>query len=189
MLEILIKGIFDRLHIVTNDFNLGFFAGVGFALLLIIILLTVEIIIMIIFRKKKCSGITISEADGETFVSKSAISSLIMHLEKDFPLISIKKLLLYRCRKNHILKLYIDFNDDGSGLPPQSKKLKSEIRSLLNHTFGIDSIKKIIIDVKNATLEKKKPATPEVKLNIEKVSARPAPVAPAEKAEKDTDKV
>ncbi len=176
MLAELIKGIFDKLHLVTNDFNLGFFAGVGLALILIIIILTFQLIFIMFFRQKKCSGITVVEADGETFVSKSAIYSLIMHLEQDFPLISVKKLLLYRCRKNHILKLFIDFNDDGTGLPPQSKKMRSEICSLLSHTFGIGSIKKIVLDVKNATLEKKdddkvkvKLTTPLVGSNIEKI--------------------
>jgi hypothetical protein len=186
MLAELIKGIFDKLHIVSNDINLGFFAGVGFALLLILILMVINIIFMILFRQKKCSGITIIENDGETFVSKSAISSLIMHLEKQFQLISINKLLLYRCRKNHIIKLYIDFNDDGSGLPPHRDKLKSEIRSLLNHTFGINSIKKIILDVRNATLENKpqQNSPSAVKLEMEKI-----PViknADTNKAESDT---
>ena len=157
MLADLIKYIFDKLHIVTTDFNLGFFAGVGLALILVLILITVEIIFMLFFRQKKCSGITIAEADGDTFVSKTAISSLIMHLEKDFPLISIKKLLLYKKGKKHSLKIYINFNDDGSGLPPQSKKLKSEINSLLNHTFGINTIKKITLNV-NDRQHKDKPA-------------------------------
>jgi len=147
MLADLIKYIFDKLHIVTTDFNLGFFAGVGLALALVIILIAVEIIFMLFFRQKKCSGIAITEADGDTFVSKTAITNLIMHLEKDFPLISIKKLLLYRRGKKHSLKIYIDFNDDSSGLPAQSKRLKSEINSMLNHTFGINTIKKININV------------------------------------------
>lgn len=153
MLAELIKEIFGKLQIVSSDINLGFFAGVGLALLLIIILLVIKLILMIIFRHKKCSGISISEADGETFVSKSAIASLIMHLEQQFPLISIKKILLYRCRKKYTLKLYLDFNDDGSGFPTNRDKFKSEICALLEHTFGINSIKKIDLDVRNATLE------------------------------------
>ena len=171
MLAELIKGIFDKLHLVTNDFNLGFFAGVGLALILIILILLFQLVFIIIFRQKKCSGITIAETDGETFISKSAISSLIMHLENDFPLISVKKLLLYKCRKNHILKLYIEFNDDGTGLPPQSKKLRTEICALLNHTFGIKSIKKIVLDVKNATIEPKNSKEPVVKLVSGKIIA------------------
>jgi hypothetical protein len=147
MLADLIKYIFDKLHIVTTDFNLGFFAGVGLALTLVMILMAVEIIFILFFRQKKCAGINIIEADGDTFISKTAISSLIMNLEKDFPLISIKKLLLYKRGKKHSLKIYLDFNDDGSGLPPQNKKLKSEINSRLSHTFGINTIKKINLNV------------------------------------------
>ena len=147
MLADLIKYIFDKLHIVTTDLNLGFFAGVGLALIMVIILIAVEITFMLLFRQKKCAGINIIEADGDTFISKTAISSLIMHLEKDFPLISIKKLLLYKRGKKHSLKIYLDFNDDGSGLPPQSKKLKSEINSMLSHTYGINTIKKITLNV------------------------------------------
>lgn len=139
-------------NITRNDFNLGYLAGAGVVIAALLLLLLIKVLFTFIFRTRRCSGIMIKEQGGGTFVSKNAVATLISSLEKEFKFITISKQMLYSRGKVQTLKLHVDFNADGGGLPPQASELRARIRELLKQTFGIDSVKDIIVIIRNVSL-------------------------------------
>ncbi|QSH41471.1 alkaline shock response membrane anchor protein AmaP [Lentisphaerota bacterium ZTH] len=150
----LINKILQFEKVQLNDFNKGYLAGVAIVLLVILALLVLRIILALIFRKKRCSSIKMKADNGDTCVSRAAITSVVKSLEKEFKFISISRVNLYATKKAQFLDILIDFDASGGGLPPQSDKFKSRVLEAVGEVFGIHTIKKVHLNLRHINLDK-----------------------------------
>lgn len=139
------------------DFNRGFLTAIAVILLILFILLVLRLLVAFIFRTRRCSGITINGNNGDVFISSSAITSLIRSLEHEFKFVEIDKVRLYTCNRQQFMNIQIDFDASGGGLPPLSANLQARVLSALKDVFGIESITKVNITLRNVTISEPLP--------------------------------
>ncbi|MCP3965857.1 MAG: alkaline shock response membrane anchor protein AmaP [Lentisphaerae bacterium] len=150
----LINKIIQFGKIQGNEFNKGYLTGVAIVVLAILVLLVLRIILALIFRKKRCSSIKIKSDNGDTCVSRAAITSVVKSLEKEFKFINISRVNLYATKKVQFLDVLIDFDASGGGLPPQSDKFKERVLEAVKEVFGIATVRKVHIHLRNINLDK-----------------------------------
>lgn len=134
-----------------NNFNMGFAAGVLFALAVIFALLILRIFFtFVLFRTRRAHCIAIRRPEGDTEVSKNAIISVIRSFSNEFKYIDVRKIDLYRRGPRYFVKLVIHFDTSGGGSPEQEDRLRNAIRESLEKTFGITSICRISMKIDRA---------------------------------------
>ena len=69
----------------------------------------------------------------------------------------IDKVRLYTRSKQQFLNIQIDFDASGGGLPPLSADLQIRVLSALKEVFGIESITKVHITLRNITINEPLP--------------------------------
>ena len=146
-------------------FNRGFLSAIAVILAILFILLVLRLIVAFIFRTRRCSGVTINGENGDVFISSSAITSLIRSLEHEFKFVEIDKVRLYTRSKVQFLNIQIDFDASGGGLPPLSADLQSRVLSALKDVFGIESINKVHITLRNITINEPLPKIEKVEFS------------------------
>lgn len=134
------------------DFNVGYATGVGVVLAVLVLLLSVRLILAFIFRTRRCHEIRIKGEDGDVFVSRNAVNSVVNSLEKEFKNLIISKVSLNAVRKRQFINIYVDFNADSGGLPPQADELKRRVLEALETVFGITTVRKVHICLRNVQL-------------------------------------
>ncbi|MHB9137835.1 MAG: alkaline shock response membrane anchor protein AmaP [Victivallaceae bacterium] len=139
------------------DFNMGFISAIAVILAILLFLLILRLVIAFVFRTKRCHGVTINGENGDIFISSAAITSLIRSLENDFKFVAIDKVRLYTRNRQQFLNIQIDFDASGGGLPPQSADLQLRVLATLKETFGIESISKVHITLRNITISESHP--------------------------------
>ena len=155
-MEAFFKSIF-QVQGPARDFNMGFLSAIAVILAILFILLVLRLIVAFIFRTRRCSGVTINGENGDVFISSSAITSLIRSLEHEFKFVEIDKVRLYTRSKVQFLNIQIDFDASGGGLPPLSADLQARVLSALKEVFGIESITKVHITLRNITINEPLP--------------------------------
>lgn len=155
-MEAFFKSIFQA-EGATRDFNMGFISAIALVLAILFFLLILRLVVAFIFRNRRCHGITINGENGDIFISGSAITSLIRALENEFKFVAIDKVRLYTRSRQPFLNIQIDFDAAGGGLPPQSADLQLRVLASLKETFGIESIKKVHITLRNITVSDSHP--------------------------------
>lgn len=146
----LLTRLFESQDQIMNNFNMGFAAGVLFALVVIFVLLILRIFTIVIFRTKRAHCIAIRRPEGDTEVSKNAIISVIRSFSNEFKYIDVRKIDLYRRGARYFVKLIIHFDTSGGGSPTQEERLRNAIRESLEKTFGITSICRISMKIDRA---------------------------------------
>jgi hypothetical protein len=155
-MEAFFKSIFQAKG-AALDFNMGFLSAITVILAILFILLVLRLIVAFVFRTRRCGGVTINGANGDIFISNSAITSLIRSLENEFKFVEIDKVRLYTRNKQQFLNIQIDFDASGGGLPPLSADLQNRALAVLKGVFGIESINKVHITLRNITINEPLP--------------------------------
>jgi hypothetical protein len=168
-----IKQVVQAKGAAAHDFNLGYLTGVGVVLLIVLVLLVIRIIFAIAFRRKRCNGITIKDSKGDVFISRPAVETVVKSLEKDFKFLTISKVGLWTRKRVQYIKIYIDFDASGGGLPPQASGFQDRVLAALKDVFGIESVRKVYISLRKVKLNELPPAKPEIK---HEESFQPKPV-------------
>ncbi len=143
-----IKVLVQQQNSELYDFNLGYIAGITVVVVILLLLLILRLLLAFIFRGRRCPGITISDPRGDVFISRTAVHTVIKSLEKEFRHFSIYKVALYG-KKRHNIKIFINFDASGGGLPPQTTEFKGRVLDELKNTLGIDTINKVHVHLKN----------------------------------------
>ncbi len=164
MMEAFFKSIFQAKG-AALDFNRGFLSAIAVILAILFILLVLRLIVAFIFRTRRCGGVTINGDNGDVFISSSAITSLIRSLEQEFKFVEIDKVRLYTRSKQQFLNIQIDFDASGGGLPPLSADLQARVLSALKDVFGIESITKVHITLRNITINEPLPKIEKVEFS------------------------
>jgi preprotein translocase subunit SecF len=144
----------------SNEFNQGYIAAIAVILLVLLLVLVLRLILGLVFRRKSCHGITVKQEKGDVFVSRSAVDTVVKSLKSDFKHIKIAKVTIRGNKNSQHIRIYLDFENSGGGLPPQSADLQTRVLEALKKNFGIDSVRKVHITlreikmIEGATAEK-----------------------------------
>lgn len=143
-----IKALLQPQNSELYDFNMGYVAGITVAVAIMVVLLLLRLLLAFFLRGRRCPGVTIAEPLGDVFISRTAIHAVIKALEEDFRNFSIYKVNLYG-RKRHNVKVFINFDASGGGLPPQTTEFKNRVLEELKNTLGIETLSKVNVHLKN----------------------------------------
>ena len=146
-MENLLTRLFESQDQLMNNFNMGFAAGVAFALLIILFLLLLRIFTIWKFRTRRCSSIAIRRPEGDTEISREAVISVIRSSGSEVKNIVVNKIEIFQRGLKYFLKLRIDFDTSGGSLTPQEDLLRKKIVEGLRNTYGIDSVCRISVKV------------------------------------------
>ncbi len=146
------------MHAYINEFlqvigyNLpGFRHGVEVGLVgVLVFIIILKILGFILFRRKqkKCSGVFVESEKGRFNISSQAIADLVKSKEIEVPGLSVHKTYLMRKRKVYSVRVVAELNDKDGIFPELVMSLQKKVLSALNDNLGIDSIKKVDIDLK-----------------------------------------
>ncbi|MEI6054598.1 MAG: hypothetical protein WCR55_00955 [Lentisphaerota bacterium] len=140
----------DFLQII--GYNLpGFRHGVEISLagvLIFIIILKVLGFLLFSNRQKKCSGIFVESEKGRFYISRQAVADLVKSKEIEVPGLSIHRTFLMKKRKAYSVRVVAELNDKDGIFPELVMSLQKKVLSALNDNLGIDSIKRVDIDLK-----------------------------------------
>lgn len=129
----------------------GFKHGVEIALagvLAFIIVLKILGFLLFSNRQKRCSGIFVDSEKGRFYISRQAIADLVKSKEIEVPGLSVHRTFLMRKRKVFSVRVVAELNDKDGIFPELVISLQKKVLSALNDNLGIDSIKKVDIDLK-----------------------------------------
>lgn len=129
----------------------GFKHGVEVALAgVLAFIIILKILGFVLFRKrqKRCSGISVESEKGKFYISRQAIADLVKTKEIEVPGLTVHKALLMRRRKVYSVKIIAELNDKDGIFPELVISLQKKVLSALNDNLGIDSIKRVDIDLK-----------------------------------------
>ena len=149
----LVRNALTALNVSVTEFNLGYMFALMVIALTLLVLFIIRIILALIFRKKRCSKISIKSANGDAFISCTAIMSVIKALEKEFNALTINKVNLYRYGQKPFLEVYLDFDASQGGLPEHSERFKQKVIESLDKLFGIRNIKCVHLHLRNVKLD------------------------------------
>lgn len=140
----------EYLHII--GYNLpGFKNGVVIALAgVLAFIIILKVLGFILFGKKhrNCSGVFVESEKGRFYISRQAIADLVKAKEIEVPGLSIHKTYLMRKRKAYSVRVVAELNDKDGIFPELVMSLQKKVLSSLNDNMGIDSIKRVDIDLK-----------------------------------------
>ncbi len=132
----------------ANDFERGFFLALLAAALVFFLLLLLCLILKLIFRKPAVPGVTLLREDGDIFISRNAIFTAVCRLEKDFPELEILKVNMHRLRHGDLaLTVTVMFEENKESFDAVAGAFKQKVFTMLNKSFGIDSIKNVAINL------------------------------------------
>jgi hypothetical protein len=130
----------------NNDFERGFFAAMLLTAAIFLLLLLLCLILKIIFRKPAVPGVTLPREDGDIFISRNAVYTAVCQLEKDFPEFEILKVSMRRDLHNDLaLTVTLLYEEQQRSFDAAAAGLKQSIFSMLNRSFGIESVKSVSI--------------------------------------------
>ena len=129
----------------SNEFERGFFAALLLTAAILLLLLLICLILKIIFRKPSVPGVTLPREDGDIFISRNAIFSVVSRLEEAFPELEIRKIALNRCGRDLSMTVTVLFYQQGSPFDALAGNLKQRIFDTLKQSLGIDSVKSIAV--------------------------------------------
>ena len=90
-------------------------------------------------------GVTLERKDGDIFISRNAINNAVCRLEREFPALEIQKVLLQRRYRELDLSVTVIFDSSEEAFDSVAGAFKQRIFTMLNKSFGIDSIKTVSI--------------------------------------------
>ena len=129
----------------------GFRHGVEAALAgVLAFIIILKILGFLLFRKRqrRCSGIFVESEKGRFYISRQAIADLVKAKEIEVPGLTVYKTFLMKRRKVFSVKVVAELNDKDGIFPELVMSLQKKVLSALNDNLGIDSIKKVDIDLK-----------------------------------------
>lgn len=130
----------------ANEFERGFRSAMLLAALIFLLLIVVGVIIKLIMRKPAVAGVTLSREDGDIFISRNAVYTAVCQLEKDFPEFEILKVSMRRDLHNDLaLTVTLLYEEQQRSFDAAAAGLKQSIFSMLNRSFGIESVKSVSI--------------------------------------------
>lgn len=129
--------------VTENDFNKGYATGVCVVLAVVLLMLIIKITFKLIFRRRRCSEIITSAADGDVAISVTAVEDTVRTELLRYPSVSVSKIRLYRIRKNYMLNLICEYDGKDGGLPQITQKVKFTLSTMFKEFFGINSIRRI----------------------------------------------
>lgn len=145
-----LKNILQSGDEAVRNFNTGLLTGLAIVLIVLILLFILRLIIAIAYRQKKSDGITLDSDLGDIFISASAVTSAIRSLERDFPAYIIQKVRLYKSRQNKVtIWILLCYDGKGGCFKPYTEKFQRKVIDRLREMFGIESIDKVRIALKN----------------------------------------
>lgn len=129
----------------------GFKDGVEVALAgVLAFIIILKILGFLLFRKRtrKSSGLFVESEKGRFYISRQAISDLVKSKEIEVPGLTVHNTYLMRRRKTYTVKVVAELNDKDGIFPELVMSLQKKVLSALNDNLGVDSIKKVDIDLK-----------------------------------------
>ena len=138
----------------ASDWQSGYLAGVLITILLFII---VFIVVRILFHRGGIAGVVQHAANGDICISARSISDMIKSLGKNFPEITVNRVVLKKGR-NHsfILGITVDYRASDPQSPAKEilEKLQSRSLESMNSVFGIDSVSAVRISIRRTIYPK-----------------------------------
>lgn len=132
----------------TSEFERGFYLALLLAALVFFLLFVLCLILKLIFRKPAVPGVTLVREDGDIFISRNAIFTAVCRLEKDFPELEILKVNMVRNRRNELgLVVSVLFDENDNSFDAVAGAFKQRVFTMLNKSFGIDSVKSVAINL------------------------------------------
>ncbi len=129
-----------------NDFERGFYTALILAGLVLFLVIVLCLIAKLLFRKPAVPGVTLEREDGDIFISRNALSTAVFHLEDEFPGFEVLKVLLGHGRRGELeLAVTVLFDEKSGAFDKISNSFKKRVFDILQHSFGIDSIKSVSI--------------------------------------------
>ncbi len=139
-------------QLLSSDFNRGYVAGFGLVIVLLIIWFIIKLIIKLKFHSGRCNSIVVPRADGDLVISSQAVESVAAEVISGYPQLTIRRIRLYRHRKNYSMTLYASFAPDGRlGLPELADQIKPQVSEMLRLTYGIDTVGSIRFLIEDMT--------------------------------------
>ena len=128
-----------------NEFERGFFTALLLTAAILLLLLLICLILKIIFRKPSVPGVTLPREDGDIFISRNAIFSVVSRLEEFFPELEIRKVALNRSGRELSMSVTVWFYQQDSTFDALAGSLKQRIFDTLKQSLGIDSVKSVAV--------------------------------------------
>ena len=129
-----------------NDFERGFYAALILTVLVFLLLFIIGLIIKLMLRKPAVPGVTLEREDGDIFISRNAIFTAVCRLEEDFPELEILKVAMIRDRHRNLgLTVTVMFDEKDMAFDAVAGSFKQRVFSMLNNSFGIESVKTVAI--------------------------------------------
>lgn len=128
-----------------NEFERGFFTALLITAAILLLLLLICLILKIIFRKPSVPGVTLPREDGDIFISRNAIFSVVSRLEEFFPELEIRKVALKRSGRDLSMTVTVLFYQQDSTFDALAGSLKQRIFDTLKQSLGIDSVKSVAV--------------------------------------------
>jgi len=129
----------------------GFRDGVEVALAgVLAFIIILKILGFILFRRRarKASGLFVESEKGRLYISRQAIADLVKSKEIEVPGLTVYSTYLLRKRKNYTVKVVAELNDKDGIFPELVMSLQKKVLTSLNENLGVDSIKKVDIELK-----------------------------------------
>lgn len=135
------------------NFRIGYLTGTIVALAAILLFIVIKIAVYyLLFYPRRAKGVLIQGENGSLFISSGAITDMVKTLERNFKVISIRKVLLLDKKKFNDLEVHIDFDMNEQDLPTITMEFQNTIIQTLKDNFGIDRIREVNIKVKRVTM-------------------------------------
>jgi hypothetical protein len=144
------KNFLDFVLSSDNQSLLDFKYGYITATVLIFGLSVMFLLLRFIYRyPRRMRGIEIKGARGSIFITSNAISDLVKSIGEEYEIVRISKVHLVEDRISSFIELQVTLdNDRESSFITLSEDIQNNILKTLNDRFGIDSIKKVKLNLK-----------------------------------------
>jgi hypothetical protein len=142
-MEAYMQELLNEIGYYLPGFQRGFIIGV---IVIFIVLIILKLLIIFLNpRRRKCSGVDITDNNGALFISSTAISDLISALECEFDGIKFHKSILYKRKSKYNIKLVAELETKDVNFPDLISTIRDSIFSALDKNLGITCISKIDI--------------------------------------------
>ena len=132
----------------ATEFERGFYTALLLAAAVFFLLFVLCLILKLLFRKPAIPGITLEREDGNIFISRNAVFTAVSRLEYEFPELEILKVTMVRNRRRELgLNITVLFDERDNSFDAVAGALKQRTFTMLNKSFGIDSVKSVAINL------------------------------------------
>ncbi len=129
--------------LIGNEFDAGYLTGAAVVVGLLLLLLVLRLLIKLIFRVRRVSQVLIPRSDGDITVSREAVEAAARQVMEEFSQLSVRRIQLFRDRKQYFLRLCCSFSAAEHGLPEIIDKVKPRMIEKLRKVFGIENLSRI----------------------------------------------